>query len=314
MASLVSVEENADTTNGSVFNTGAFGIAEGKSYYFVVAASNATDPGTPTLTGQGEGEWSVVASAVASAAVTSRLYVFHLDRRSEEGTSLPAAVTITWSGTAARCVWSVVRLDDGDPSGVVQAVTGSGSGTSGTVNLAALRNANSLCVGLFEHHANETHTEGTDFTQVTDRASGEALGLLVETKNNDTSVDASWTTSAFWAGIALEIANLRSLESTSTWTFSVASVFAKVKSLASASSWAVGIASVLSRINKLLINATDPDVQTMTADSPETQTLTAASPETHTITADGPSTETLTAGSPDTLTIDPTDPDTTGQP
>lgn len=294
MASLVSVTENADVTNGTVYTTASFAIDAGKSYILVVAASNATDPGAPTITGQGQGEWTFVSSVTVAGAVTSRLYVYHLDRRSEEGSSSAATLTITWAATAARCIWSILRVDDGDPTGAIQAVSGSGTGTSATVNLAALRNANSLCVGIFEHHANETHTEGTDFTQITDRASGEALGLLVESKNNDTSVDASWTTSAAYGAIALEIANQRSMTSTSTWTFGVASILQKLKSLVSASTWTLGIATVLSRINLLLVYPASPDSQTLTAASP--------------------STETLSAASPDSQTLTPTSPDTLGQP
>jgi hypothetical protein len=348
MVAAASAVSGFDLTNGTGYTTAAFTPVAGKSYLLAAVASNSADPGAPTLSGTNGTGWTLAASANPAAAVISRIYVWH--KAFASGAVVGnGTITITWAAAAARCVWVLLEITDGDPT-FVQAVAATGTAaTSGSVTLAALRAATSLCVGFFEHHANEGSTVGSGFDlEFNSGAIGEALSLLAESKANDTGVDASWTSSVLWGGIAVEIANLRSLSSASTWTVGVSSLLQKMKGMASSSTWTFGTVSLLQKMKNMVssstwtvtigssmqhlramassstwvvtigsalsrytawLRAAAPDAQTASEAAPDTQTLAMAAPDTQTADTASPDTQTATGADPDAQTLTGASPD-----
>ncbi len=126
------------------------------------------------------------------------------------------AITIDFGAeTATSCAHSVNEFTGVDTSGtngsgaiVQSAVNSAASGTSLTVTLAAFGDTtNNVAFGQHAHAANEATTLGTGFAQLSE-TTGNAPNSSFQVEwltGQDTSVDASWTTSIANVGIAAEI-------------------------------------------------------------------------------------------------------------
>lgn len=170
---------------------------------------SAATVSNPTATGNGL-TW--VEEKTIANGNTRRLNVF----RAMDASPTTGAVTFDLGGvTHLHAIWAILQFTNVDTTGtngsgaVPQSATTSGSGTSGTATLAAFGNVNNATFGAWGIQNNENITPGSGFTEETDVGITDGAAQLVletEFKNtNDTSVDASWTTSDTYRGIALEI-------------------------------------------------------------------------------------------------------------
>jgi hypothetical protein len=180
----------------------------------VVNVNNlGTPPATPTASGNGL-TWSQVDTYLPDSAGTStRITVFVA---LTGGSPSAGAFTADFGGeTQLGCNIIVDEVGgDVDVSGtaldaIVQSVQGTvaGSGTSESIALAALSDANNASYGVFNIQLNEAMTAGSGYTIT---AQGGNAGPNMHTAAEyqvpgSTTVDISWTTSAAKGGIALEI-------------------------------------------------------------------------------------------------------------
>jgi hypothetical protein len=201
-------------TNLSSYSTGSQTPTANRLQIASVVNYNnlGTDPATPTLSGNGL-TWSQLVTYLPDNAGTKvRLTVFV----ALTGGS-PSAGTVTADfGGETQLGGSIIvdEVDGADISGtalaaIVQTVTGTenNSGTSETITLAALADANNASYGVIQAQVNETFTVGSGYTEILQGGhSGPLAMMLTEYKvPGSTTVDASWTTSIRKGGAALEI-------------------------------------------------------------------------------------------------------------
>ncbi len=114
--------------------------------------------------------------------------------------------------TQLNAAWAVIECTSPDTSGsngsgaIVQSATNLVEpGTSLTVTLGAFGDAGNATLGVFGLATNQAVTPGTGFTELAEEQNSEGITLQVQWRNdNDTSVDASWS-SIDAGGVAIEI-------------------------------------------------------------------------------------------------------------
>lgn len=208
-----SLTSGNDTTDATSYATAS--VTPSPKKLVLIAVYNRISAGTantPTITGNGL-TWVSVGGLNGSGANTiRRLSLF----RAMGNSPSAGAITIDFAGqTQLHCVWSVIEWDFVDQGGtngsaaIVQAATtdGGAGGTSGSVTLSAFAAADNATYGAFFHAANEASTAGSGFTKIHDVQQAENnVDLMTEyLLANDTSADASWTTSTTYLAIAAEI-------------------------------------------------------------------------------------------------------------
>jgi hypothetical protein len=203
MPEVVCVNQGVNGSSGATnsYTTDSLQPLPNRLYLVAVANTKASTPDTPTVTGCGL-TWTQEETAVPETGATQRrLTVFRA-----YGAATPGKLTIGFSASQTGCQWSVLELVDVDPTTqVVQSVVNSGTGTSGTVTLAAFGSADNATVGFFLHSAQENTAPGSGFTRVnTQNFLGQSIASEFR-RDNDTSVDMTWATSTTWAGVAIEV-------------------------------------------------------------------------------------------------------------
>jgi len=107
------------------------------------------------------------------------------------------------------CGWSVNQITGAKLEEPRQSIAQNNGGvlaTSFSIMLAALANAQSLCLGAFSITDNIDIVPGSGFTQLSeDLTSGVGAGLMVAWKLNDTAVGATCGENERWTGVASEI-------------------------------------------------------------------------------------------------------------
>ena len=192
----------------SSYNTAS--VTPGANRLVLVAVENAkdgsTDPNTPTLSGNGI-TWVQVATVLyeSTGSIRTRLTLF----RGLAALPTGGAITIDLAGqTSYYIAWSVAAfavVNVATP--VVQSAVASGTGTSLAATLAAFGSAANATYGACSHRAGEASSPGSGFAEIHDLVQGGGFDLETEWRvDNDTSVDASWVTSAVCGCIAVEIA------------------------------------------------------------------------------------------------------------
>jgi hypothetical protein len=202
-------------TNLSAYSTGSQTPTASRLQIASVVNYNnlATDPATPTLSGNGL-TWSQLVTYLPDNGGTKvRLTVFVT---LTGGSPSAGVVTADFGGeTQLGCSIIVDEVDGADISGtalaaIVQTVTGTenSSGTSETITLAALADANNASYGVIQAQVNETFTVGSGYTEILQGSHAGPLAMLLTEYQvpGSTTVDASWTTSIRRGGAALEIA------------------------------------------------------------------------------------------------------------
>lgn len=198
------INNNVDQT--SYVNSSWTPPASGLILVFVCSARSG-GPDTPTISGNSL-TWTQIAAFTWG---TSRNIVLFGANASGSTTG---ATTIDYGGnTQTFCNASFFHVTDVDLSGgvaaaVVQTVTNSGSGTSGTVTLAAAGNSNNRPISCFAHLANEGKTAQTSWTELDDLFGSTPIrGLETQYRDDvfDTAAAASWSSSVSWGGMAAEL-------------------------------------------------------------------------------------------------------------
>ena len=212
--------EGNDESNGTSYDTASISPSANKLLIVDVAADSASDGanGQPTLSGCGV-TWVVVQSLVG-VGVDGGGWARQTQFRAM-GNPTTGVLTIDFGSDTQEAVrWSVCEkgnVDTGGTNGsaaVVQSATGTSTGTTCTVTLAAFGNINNATHGAF-HREGEvtgaTQTAGSGFTEETDLESdltGGYYGYLhTEYRNdNDTTVDSTASDAMDGTtGIAIEI-------------------------------------------------------------------------------------------------------------
>lgn len=165
---------------------------------------------------------------VTSVAGNSLTYV-HINRQCFSAAGVPTQTVELWrslgaapstgtivigfgGNTQINGSWAVIECTGVDTSGtdgsgaiVQNAINLTEPGTSLTVTLAAFGDAGNATLGAFGLATNQAVTPGTGFTELAEQQNSEGHTLQVQWRNdNDTSVDASWS-SVDAGGVAVEI-------------------------------------------------------------------------------------------------------------
>lgn len=165
----------------------------------------------PSITGNGL-TWQLVRSCVYDNAggVRADLSVY----RAMGASPSAGAVTIGFSADGQLgCQWSITEFTGVDTSGsngsgaIVQSASVSGTATSLSASLSAFSRRSHATFGAFAHQANETTTHEGGWSDLSDTGyANPAENLQTQWRNdNDTSVTASWATSALAGAIGIEL-------------------------------------------------------------------------------------------------------------
>ncbi len=207
-ASLYSTGQNTTYPTSGTYTPAANSLLVA----FVSVSGSQVAP--PTVAGHGV-SWTSVTLSAHNLSTTHRLDCFIANSGSSP---TAAAFTVSgYSGNQTGCViteFEVIGayLSGGLSAAVIQSPTNTGGpGTSGTVTLSAGQSANNRPLAFFVHLANEASTARTNWTLETGAFGGyssPATGAIGEYRSDafETTASASWTSSALWRGIALEIA------------------------------------------------------------------------------------------------------------
>ena len=203
----------SDNVNASSYVTASITPPANQLILAFIGSDNETgSPGqVPTISGNGL-TYVQVATAPYAGTIGKRITLF----RAMGASPSAGAVTIDFAGVVQNSGdWHIIAFDGVDTGGtngsaaVVQSATVAegAAATSITVTLAAFGSAENATFGCVAHRANEGTAPGTGFTELADTAhTADSTGHQSEWRvDNDTTVDASWVTSAVNAGIAVEI-------------------------------------------------------------------------------------------------------------
>jgi hypothetical protein len=165
-------------------------------------------PSAPTVTGNSI-TW--VQIATITFASTRRLTRYGANAA---GSAAGATTIGTFGGSnQLSCRASFYAVDGTDvANGVaqtfVQSPTGNGTGTSGSITLAAGSNSRNRPIAAFHHLGdNEAKTARASWTALDDLHNFSSMSLATQYRSDafETTASATWTTSAIWAGISSEL-------------------------------------------------------------------------------------------------------------
>lgn len=211
VATPVTLTKGGSAVGASSYATASVSVVSGR-YYIIGFASRTgitADPTAPTATGAGltiSVEKSVVYDNTSSSR--RRLTVF----KALCSSTTSGAITFDESSQAqTNAEWIVLEIPSGfNTTGtVVQSVSnfdGSASVSSLTVTLAAFGSANNATMGFFADGDAATWTAGSGFTFTDSSKVNTNTGLFTEFRaDNDTTVDATYSTNSELGVIGLEI-------------------------------------------------------------------------------------------------------------
>jgi hypothetical protein len=158
--------------------------------------------------------WSLTWTLIADNLYNSNVHRIRV--HAAKTTVAPGAAALSIAGglsTHTGCEASLVQVLGADVSGtaaqaIVQSVTATGAGTTGTVTLAAATAAANRPLAIFGHVHAEAITPRTNWTELDDQnhATPDAAS---ETQYRgdafETTCTATWASSGNWAGTAMEI-------------------------------------------------------------------------------------------------------------
>lgn len=210
---LTLLEASGSTSDASSYTTGTITPPANSVLliFLEVHRGSSTNPATPTVTGGSKTYTAQVTPNNYRSSGTIRGTQFCY--RSAAGAS-PGSYTINFAfaATHQNCHWYIVAAEGVETGGtnggdaIAQQPTDSGTGTSGLVTMSAAGASDNRPVSFFSHFANETQTE--EHTEIAEQAHGSpnaVSSLQFKSTAFDTSPTASWTTSANWGGIAVEL-------------------------------------------------------------------------------------------------------------
>lgn len=174
-----------------------------------VIAKRAAALDTPTVSGNSL-TWIQIGSTLNCGGNNHGLSRFAADA---SGSSAGATTISFGANTQLHCSASFyhvtgVDLAGGVAAAFVQTVTATGTGTTGTVPLAAAASSDNRPIVGFFHAQNEAKTPRTNWTELDDLAGTSGIRNLETQYRSDafeTTATATWATSDIWGGIASEL-------------------------------------------------------------------------------------------------------------
>jgi hypothetical protein len=168
-----------------------------------------SSPATPTMSGNNL-TWTQIGSTLDCDGAGNGLSLFAADAA---GATTGATTVDFGSNIQVHCVASFFQVTGVDISGgiasaFVQTPTNTGTGTEGTITLAAAGASDNRPAACFWHVIQESTTPRTNWTELDDMTgSGQVRGVETQYRDDafETTASGSWSTSADWAGMAAEI-------------------------------------------------------------------------------------------------------------
>lgn len=210
--------QGSSTTNGDTYNTDS--VTPSSNALVLVASvqtrnavTACTDNDVANVTGNSLTYVNIARQCFSDAGTPTQTVELW---RSMGVSPSTGAVTLVTSGVAQlNMAWAVIECTGADTSGtngsgaiVQNAINLTEPGTSLTVTLGAFGSAGNATLGVFGLADNLAITEGSGFTELAEQQvsdGGTDTTLQAQWRSdNDTSVDASWT-SIDAGGIAIEI-------------------------------------------------------------------------------------------------------------
>lgn len=211
VATPVTLTKDGSAVGASSYTTASVSVTSGRYYLvaFVSRTGITADPTQPTASGAGltlTVEKSVVYDNTSSSR--RRLTVF----KALCASTTSGAITFDESSQAqTHAEWIVLEIASGFATSgtIVQSVSnfdGSASASSLTVTLAAFGNAANATMGFFADGDASIWTAGSGFTFTESSKINTTTGVFAEFRSdNDTSVDATYSTNSELGGIGIEI-------------------------------------------------------------------------------------------------------------
>lgn len=203
------LETNGSATDATSYTTGSIAPTANRLVLaWFLSSIAAGTPNLPTISGGGIVTWVLVATRVQG---TRRMTLWRaLSPSPSSGT-----VTFDLAGqTADGAQWSIADFSDVNTSGnngsgalANKAVNSASGGTSLICTLTAFADTDDATAGAFFHAINEATNVGAGFGSIgTINQASPGMSLRSEfLASNDTTVDASWTTTSANIGIAVAI-------------------------------------------------------------------------------------------------------------
>jgi hypothetical protein len=202
------------TGNATSYATSATYTPQAESLLVAFVCVGSTEQAAaPTVSGHGV-SWTALSLANHLLSSTHRIDVYVANA----GAS-PTSAAFTVSGFGSNRTGCTITefevrnasLSGGVTSAVVQKPTNNGTGTSGSVTLAAATAARNRPISFFAHLANEVSNAQTNWTLETGARGNfntPATSAIGQFRNDafETTASSSWSTSSAWRGVALEIA------------------------------------------------------------------------------------------------------------
>ena len=214
MALAPPVHKGSANSAAATVATASWTPANNRLYLCAVVnrlASGAGAGNTPTVSGNGM-TWVQIGAPITVVA-GGPTYKITFFRAMVASGATAGVTTADFAGqTQTRAVISVDEYDGAQVGGtngdtaVPQNNSNTGTGTTGSVSLAAFAAAANGAHACFVHATAEVSTQESGWTELLDD-SGSGTGTEVEGRNsNDTTPTANWASSVIWAGFAVEIA------------------------------------------------------------------------------------------------------------
>jgi hypothetical protein len=200
---------NPDINNPSnltVYTTASWTPPSSGLIIVCVWSRKSGGPPFPTITGNNL-TWTQITTYVPWSIYGMAIYAANASG------STTGVTTLTFASAPAAGFFSFfqatgVDLTGGVAAAFVQTPTNTGSGTSGSVTLAAAGNAANRPISFFIHAVKEATTPRTNWTELDDML-GTGPDRCLETQYRsdafETTASASWATSTDWGGIAAEL-------------------------------------------------------------------------------------------------------------
>lgn len=229
--SLTTVEASGSTTDASSYLTGTLTPLPNCVLLIFIEAhrGGSTAVATPTL---GGGGLTYTSQATNAYRTTGTIRGKQFCYRAKLGTS-PGSfkITIDFGATHQNCHWFIYCVKNTPLTGanaadaILQQPVATGTGTTGTVTLAAAGASANRPISFFTHFVNEVTTPRTNWTELSDqRHASPAAASEVQWRSGafETTSTATWSKSSDWGGISLELVDLVPTPASQTITMAAA--------------------------------------------------------------------------------------------
>jgi hypothetical protein len=207
----------SDTTLATSYVTASITPTANRLVLLTTAASKATTPSQPTVSGAGL-TWVFVSGFVFDTETTVTVNMERIDVfRALSASPGSGAVTINYGSNQTGCLWSIVEFDGIDTSGSnganavaqpTQTAPDPIPATQGSLTLAAAGNSNNRPFSAWAHETQEATNPRSGWTEIHDALMGSpANGLETQWRGDafETTASASWATPSTFGGVALEL-------------------------------------------------------------------------------------------------------------